>query len=70
MRTRHGNLKIHAVAGQAICRTPIVGAAFSINFRPRHPFPSKARVAFKNEKPVDLTGLAHCGRGSRKITFA
>jgi len=44
MRARHGNLKIHAVAGQAVCRTPAVGAAFSTNFRSRHPFPSKAKA--------------------------
>ncbi|WP_155295068.1 hypothetical protein [Rhizobium sp. RCAM05973] len=48
---KHGNLKIHAVAGQAVCRTPAVGAAFSTNFRSRHPFPSKSK------RPVKLAGL-------------
>ncbi|MBB6485317.1 hypothetical protein [Rhizobium lusitanum] len=44
---------------QAVCRTPAIGAAFSINFRSRHPFPSKAKVDLKSERPVDMTGPNH-----------
>jgi len=62
MRARHGNLKIHAVAGHAVGRTPAVGAAFSINFRSRHPFPSKAKGRHVG-RPL------HNGRGGRQVTF-
>jgi len=74
MRATHGNLKIHAAAGQAIFK---LSAGHLLLARPLAlfsarviPFPQKQRLASKSERPVDMTGLIHCGRGHRKITLS
>jgi len=55
---------------QAICRTPIVGAAFSINFRSRHPFPLKAKIGPQKRKAGQSDRPHHCGRGDGGITLS